>query len=213
MRRDPLVKDEIYHICNRGTDKRKIFLESNDYQRFFSSLIEFNTEMPSWKINSLKTTTIEVRPRLEDQLVDIITYCLNPNHFHLLLKQKKDFGITKFMRKVITGYTMYFNKKNDRSGVLFQGKFKSARVNSNEYLLYLSAYINCNSQVHGISDARGYRWCSFGEYRGFDGKINCKKEIVLGQFRKYSDYEKYALDQIVKIKENKEMRRLLLEGE
>jgi len=77
-----------------------------------------------------------------DKLVDVVCYCLNSNHYHMILKQKSNDGIKKFMHKLGTSYTMYFNKKLKRSGSLFQGKFKSIHIDSNEYLLYLSAYVN-----------------------------------------------------------------------
>jgi len=211
MRRDLLVNDEFYHIYNRGADKREVFLTRHDYSRFLSSIVEFNTELPGWQIRNLKNSGIKVRPRLEEQLVDVVAYCLNPNHFHLLLRQRKDAGITEFMRKVITGYTMYFNKKNERSGVLFQGKFKSVHIDSNEQLLYVSAYVNCNSEVHGIGKAKNYLWCSFNEYCGRESGINCQKEVILEQLHDSHDYGPYALNHAVEIKVKKEMGKLVIE--
>jgi putative transposase len=117
------------------------------------------------------------------------------------------------MKKILTSYAMYFNKKYDHSGVLFQGRFKSVLITSNEQLLYVSAYVNCNSEIHNIAPAKGYRWCSFSEYRGSVGGIGCEKQIILGQFRGDSDYEKYASDQTERIKENKAMKRISLDLE
>jgi putative transposase len=213
QRREPFVTGEYYHIFNRGVEKRDIFSCSKDYSRFLDSIVDFNTNLSSWKIKDIKISQVEDRPRLEEfgeKLVEVIAYCLNPNHFHLILKQEKDGGIAVFMKKVLTGYAMYFNKKYDHSGVLFQGRFKSVLITSNEQLLYVSVYVNCNSEVHNIAPAKSYQWCSFGEYRGFGGGVNCKKEVVLGQFNENSDYEKYAFNQIGKIKENKEMKKAVL---
>jgi len=77
-------------------------------------------------------------------LVEIIVYCLNPNHYHIILRQVSEGGVSKFMLKLSSGYSSYFNKKNKRSGSLFQGRFKAVHIDSNEYLLYLSAYVNKN---------------------------------------------------------------------
>ena len=74
-------------------------------------------------------------------LVEIVAYCLNPNHYHLIVKQISEKGIERFMQKIGTGYTNYFNKRYERSGALFQGKFKSIHIDSNEYLLHLSVYV------------------------------------------------------------------------
>jgi len=209
MQRDPFATGEYYHIFNRGTDKRKIFSTSSDYKRFINSMIRFNTTIPSWKMDD----QVEVQPRLEDQLVDIAAYCLNPNHFHFILRQKKDSGISEFMRKLGTGYTMYFNKINSRTGVLFQGRFKSVHINSNEYLLYLSAYVNCNNDIHEISSAKNYAWTSFGEYCGKEsGPIGCYTNDILGQFKNFREYEDFALIQAKEMKNKKEeMRGMHLE--
>lgn len=204
-RREKLAVGEVYHIFNRGVEKRDIFLEDRDYQRFIETLIFFNTEKPSW--------LIEDRPRVEEELVEAIAYCLNPNHFHLLLREKKENGITDFMRKICTGYAMYFNQKYDHSGVLFQGRFKSVHIGSNEHLLYVSAYVNCNSQIHGIKNAIDYPWCSFSEYLGKEG-MGCQKQILLGQFKSPDDYRDFCLEKAAGMKKKKEDEKyahLLLE--
>lgn len=192
--------DEYYHIYNRGTDKRKIFLDVPDYLRFFKSLEEFNALDPKWKQISFRGETSDKSP-----IVDIVAYCLNPNHFHLILKQKADRGITEFMRRLGTGHTMYFNKRYERSGVLFQGKFKAVPIDSNDQLLYVSAYVNCNSEIHDISPSDSYRWCSFKEY--YEGKkgIATGKEIILGQFKKASEYRDYAIGQVPYMRQRKEL--------
>ena len=200
MQRDPFCTGEYYHIFNRGTDKRKIFNTQRDYARFTNAMVRLNTDLPSWKNYNL----LEVEPRVEDQLVDIVAYCLNPNHFHFILKQRKDGGISEFMRKIGTGYTMYFNKINDRSGALFQGRFKSVHINSSEYFLYVSVYVNCNNEIHGISPAKNYKWSSFNEYCGKNkSSIRCEKKNILGQLRKTGDYEEYARTQTKAMKKKK----------
>lgn len=173
MNRDALVNNEIYHIFNRGADKRNVFLDVVDFIRFTNGLYEFNDAEPSRDSRDVKVFV----PRTK--LVDILCYCLMPNHFHLMLRQIQDGGITRYMRKLGTGYSMYFNKKYKRSGVLFQGKFKSVSVATDAYMRYLPHYIHLNPlelEVAGWKDRglgglarehlRSYRWSSYPEYIG-----------------------------------------------
>jgi putative transposase len=115
------------------------------------------------------------------------------------------------MHKLGTSHTKYFNKKNERSGALFQGRFKSSHIDSNEYLLYVSAYINCNSEVHKIAEAENYEWCSFPEYVGKRKESFCDKGIILEQFDNPREYMKYAKINTKEMKNKKEMEKLMLE--
>lgn len=208
MLRDKIITGEFYHIYNRGVEKREIFSCTSDYGRFVSSLREFNTNSPAWlvadELSRGRTSTGE-------PLVNIIAYCLNPNHYHLILEQKVENGITLFMRKLGTGYTMYFNKKYARSGFLFQGKFKSIHIASNEYLLYVSAYVNCNSEIHGIAKVQDYIWCSFPDYVGKRSGTLLERNAVMQQFRNVKDYEDFAMKNMMVMKNKKEMQKLALE--
>ena len=149
---------EFYHVYNRGTEKRKVFLNRNDYARFTALLYICNSNEPV-HIQDTPPQTIFSTPRSETY-TEIGAYCLMPNHFHLLLYEKTAEGISKFMQKLLTAYTMYFNKKYNRSGALFQGKFKARHVDKDEYLKYLISYIHLNPiklidpdwKERGISD-------------------------------------------------------------
>jgi len=136
---------EFYHIYNRGTEKRDIFLYPSDYERFISLLYISNSTKPIRIDRRRKITLADTlqKPR-EDTLVDISAYCLMPNHFHILVYEKEESGISKFMQKLSTGYAMYFNTKYDRSGNLFQGKYKARHVDTDIYLRYIIAYIHLN---------------------------------------------------------------------
>lgn len=199
MRKISLAEGEFYHIYNRGTDKRTIFSDEQDFARFLQSMTEFNIPSPigslyqnSFREKQLRSEAPKYKKadEREGQLVEIIAYCLNPNHFHLILKQVSDKGIAKFMQKVGTGYTNYFNHKYERTGSLFQGVFKAIHIDSNEYLLHVSAYVNLNFRVHQLrSEAPKYR-SSWGEYVGAvrDREGICSVEPVLGQFRNKKEY-------------------------
>jgi len=206
MRKTQFANSEYYHIYNRGVDKRKVFLGEKDYFRFLLCMREFNCPDP---IGSL-----EFRDRLRKKglpIVGIIAYCLNPNHYHFILKQNLDGGISRFMLKVGSGYTTYFNLKYNRNGALFQGPFKATHIDSNELLLYLSAYVNYNSEVHGIATAEDYKWCSFPDYIGKrNGKL-CNKEIILGQFNSQKEYGKIVKESATDMGRRKIMEKFLME--
>lgn len=135
--------DEFYHVYNRGVEKRKIFLTHTDYERFIALLYLANQAEPV-DLKYQGSSMIEIESRVGETLVEIVAYCLMPNHFHLLLREKIEGGAAKFMQKVATGYTMYFNKKNERSGSLFQGTYKASHVHDDRYFRYLISYIHLN---------------------------------------------------------------------
>lgn len=220
MRRVPFRKGELYHVFNRGTDKRSIFSDQKDLQRFFQSITEFNTNHPIGSIyqNSFKSNQLSNPIAKSDKkLVNIICYCINPNHYHFILEPLEDKGIEKFMQKVGTGYTQYFNHKYKRSGVLFQGKFKSVHVDSNKYLLHLSVYVNLNNLIHKISLSNPIAKSSWEEYIGREGAGLCRnKKVVLGQFKNKKEYkqfaEKFVKDMIERKETLKNMEAYLLEN-
>jgi putative transposase len=134
--------NENYHIYNRGVEKRTIFLDTIDYERFVF-LLEITNNSKPVLVRELKKEVYNHKDE-RDVLVDIGSWCLMPNHFHLLLHERVEGGISKFMSKLLTGYTMYFNKKYERSGSLFQGTYKAEHADSDEYLKYLFSYIHLN---------------------------------------------------------------------
>lgn len=170
---------EFYHVYNRGTDKRDIFLSPSDSDRFTALLHLCNsTEPVHIRLQGTRLDNLlKIKP--SGKLVDIGAYCLMPNHFHILLRERTEGGISQFMHKLATGYTMYFNKKNSRSGGLFQGVFKARHIDSDNYLKYLFAYIHLNPvkllqsnwEKAGIKDVstienflQNYKYSSFHEY-------------------------------------------------
>lgn len=143
-RNHELATGEFYHVYNRGVDKRRIFEVASDYKRFVESLYLANLDTRT-NVRDIKQTKDSVfEYEHEEKLVAIGAYCLMPNHFHILLTPLQDGGVSKFMNKLATSYTMYFNKKYNRSGSLFQGPYKSSHADSDEYLKYLYAYIHLN---------------------------------------------------------------------
>lgn len=202
MRETPLITGEHYHIFNRGIDKRFTFLDADDVARFLMSMEEFNVEKPIGSIleNQYRKATFHQlghpMSKLESRdgkLVEFISYCINPNHFHFILEQVAEKGIEKFMQRLGNGYTKYFNHKYKRDGALFKGKFKSLHIGTQTYLLHLSAYVNLNNKVHRLSPATNkFVKSSWGEYTGKSKTNICKKDIVLAHFKNNAEYQEFA---------------------
>jgi len=205
--------DEFYHIYNRGTEKRKIFQDISDYQRFLKLLYLLNN-----------TEAVDVREVSEglpfgevfnlprgDQLIDVGAYCPMPNHFHLLVREKTGKGVSAFMLKLLTGYSMYFNKKYDRTGQLFEGTFKAKHLDDDNYLKYNFAYSHLNPiklidsdwKEKGISDLAtakeflaNYKYSSYLDYLGVDrpeGRI-LNKEAFPEYFQNPKEFEDFIDD-------------------
>lgn len=202
MRKQPLITGEYYHIYNRGVDKRDIFSDKKDLDRFIESMSEFNrTEAIVSLANLRKTNQIAPKALSKEPLVSFIAYCLNPNHFHFVLKQLVDGGIAKFMQKLQGGYTFYFNVKNSRSGSLFQGTFKSQLMNNENYFNKIIGYTNKNYQVHNIpKNKMNLVFASDYEYENNNFKIVSKEEgkRILEIFDGNKNFKKHC-DEIVSI--------------
>lgn len=171
------VSGEYYHIYNRGNSRQNIFRHSRDYERFMALLFLSNS-IHSFNIKNLGVKNPFDTDR-EKQLVNILAYCLMPNHFHILLTPLEDINASAFMLKLGTGYSMFFNKKYNRTGSLFEGSFKSRHVHEDTYFRYLFAYIHLNPlklidshwKDHGLRDRdealshiTSYRYSSLPEY-------------------------------------------------
>jgi putative transposase len=201
--------NKYYHIYNRGVDKRVVFKSKIDYFHFFELMINVNQEESIGSIYKIKQNDGKNTKVKTENLVEIISYSLLPNHYHLLLKQVKDNGISKFMHKVGTGHTNHFNMKEKRSGSLFQGPFKSIYVDNEDYLDYLSAYINGNSEIHGISKAVDYAYSGYKYF--LEGKKVFSYDKLFSSFNDVEEYKKYVSDVIKNarnIKEDKKMYNL-----
>lgn len=150
---------EHYHVYNRGNNKQKIFISHSDYQRFFNTLKLVNTTENINVRNILRDHNDVQEIEIDNPLITIHAVCLMPNHFHLLVTPKSDDGLSKFMLKLGTSYSMYFNKKYDRTGGLFEGRYKAEHADNDEYLKYLFSYIHLNP----VRDKSNDKWGSLDE--------------------------------------------------
>lgn len=210
MRKVNLAVGEIYHIFNRGVDKRDIFSNEKDLERFFESMIKFNSVKP---IGSLYEQSFIKDKKIDKPLVNFIAYNLLPNHFHFVLEQVSENGISEFMKRLQGGYTWYFNNKQKRNGSLFQGRFKSVHIDSNEYLLHVTSYVNLNDKIKLGGSTAKLGKSSWMEFLGKESNINicAKKNVVLGQFKSVKDYEDFTLSSLKDIQNNKEKYKELEE--
>ena len=221
MRKTTFVNGEHYHIFNRGVDKREIFSDTKDYERFLLSMNLLNDKydglMIEWRDFKKSNPKLSLADflklgfRRKTKLVEIIAYCLNPNHFHFILKQISDKGIEKFMHKIGISHTKHYNDKYKRNGSLFQGTYKAIMIDSNEYLLYLSAYVNTNNFIHGYNDNNNWKYSSLLDYLGKrdDGLVS--KNVISDQFSKTEDYNAYLKSNAEYMRDKKELQRYLIE--
>ena len=144
MKRLKFEDGEYYHIYNRGIDKRALFLEQRDYFRFLAGIYHFNDTNFKPDNFDFDYQGLTLVSKLRNELADIVCWCLMPNHYHMVLCERSEGGITKFMRRLGTGYTMYINKKYGRSGHIFQGAFKAKHINKDVYLQHAIRYIHLN---------------------------------------------------------------------
>lgn len=179
-----LAPEEYYHLYNRGVDKRKIFLDKVDQERFMTLLYLCNSGIPLHRSDLVKNSKQKIfTVEKETTLVDIGAYCLMPNHFHLIIREQSEGGISLFMQKLSTAYVMYFNKRHARSGALFEGRFKAKHVAQDEYLKYLFAYVHLNP-IGIIED----EW----KEHHIQNKKKAEEFLAAYQYSSYLDYAKSA---------------------
>ena len=191
-------------MFNRGVDKRSIYSNKEQLYYFFKSLYLLNTTDQS-SGQSLTRKSLVSEDNVE--LVSIVAYALLPNHFHLLLKQEVDDGIAKFMQKLGTSYTMFFNKQENRSGALFQGKFKANHLSGDFALPVVSAYVNLNYKHHKINPNKQLIKTSLFEY--FDEELGdriCNQdeiEAILAESGGLSEYKEMIKKSSISFADNK----------
>lgn len=202
LRKQSFAEGEYYHLYNRGTEKRTIFLDEQDYNHFLFLMYICNTS------KSIESRNVDESFDREETKVDIGVFCLMPNHFHILVREKTEKGISTYMRKLLTAYSMYFNKKYKRTGKLYEGVFKSIHASNDRYLKYLYSYIHLNPAKlidkdwkNGRNKNAGrlleyvfsYPYSSLGEYA--EGKFKITNPLVFPvYFKKPTDHKKELLD-------------------
>jgi putative transposase len=206
MRKIEFINDHYYHIFNRGVDKRAIFSSERDFSRFYESLYLFNDANYKHRDGHLFTrlgdlSCHEINEEDRSPLVSIVSFCLMKNHFHLLLRQKVEGGISLFMKKITQGYSRYFNEVNERSGTLFEGRYKAVEVKADNHFLHMPRYIHLNA-LDGIN----------GEWRKGSVEDWQRAKRKLDEFEWSSHHVYKGKDQILPVVDLLEVRDLFVES-
>lgn len=220
VRKIVFLNDAYYHVFNRGIDRRVTFTNKREYIRakellhfyqFATIPLRFSrfTQLPIDQQQEHLNTMIR-----SGKIVDIIAYCFMPNHFHLLLRQKKDKGITTFVSNFINAYTKYFNTKHERLGPLFQGVFKAVFIESDEQLIHLTRYVHLNpiaSSLISPIQLATYPWSSYPMYISRANDTIVEKDSIIPILSLVPDYKTFVTDQIGYAKELEKIKHLTLE--
>jgi len=194
-RATPLANNYFYHIFNRGVEKRSIFQDHRDFVRLLKMINYYQYEGSKLSFSKLSDEKLKEIYDTE-KMVEVICYCLMPNHFHLLIKQVKDNGITKFMSQIGNAYTRYFNTRHTRVGSLFQGAYKAVIIESDEQLIHVSRYIHLNPIVEMlVKDLKTYQWSSYLDFIGQRNGQLINKIEILNFFKNSLEYDNFVLDQ------------------
>lgn len=184
------IENGYYHIYNRGVEKRIIFQDDQDYKVFLTYLkVYLNPpRRPGHRNVIIKNKTFKTYTRPLNnyhQQLELLAYCLIPNHFHLLVRQNENRIIESFMRSLLTKYSVYFNKRYDRVGPLFQGPYKAVLVENDNQLLHLSRYIHLNPATTKVSPLYALRrgYSSYADYIGKRNTPWLKTKQILSFFK------------------------------
>lgn len=218
-RRTPLVTGEFYHIYNRGVARQPTFLTKNDYEQALLTLSYYHFVNPPMRLSRFKGLAQKERDAVLEKLrgsakhVEIISFVFMPNHFHFLLRQSAENGISTFLSQFTNSYTRYVNTKHNRVGAMFQGVFKSVHVESDEQLIHLSRYIHLNPVVSSVvleNKLLSYPWSSLPDYIKGESSLVWLNP-VLEHFYSPKEYEKFVFDQVDYGKKLENIKHLTLE--
>lgn len=215
------ANDEIYHVFNRGVEKRPTFIDKRELDRGIKTLDFYRFANLPLKLSkflvlpeSERVKLVQDMYRKYEKLVEITSYCLMPNHFHFLVKQIKKNGVSTFTANFTNSYTKYFNTRHERVGPLFQGLFKAVRVGSDEQLMHVSRYIHLNpvsSFLIKPEHLEDYQWSSYREYLDISKNRIADKGIVLGMFSSKEAYKQFVMDQVDYARQLEQIKHLTLE--
>jgi len=215
MRKVKITIGEYYHIYNRSNNKQNIFLDNRDWIRFLFLILYFQSPISFPQIGRSVTLYIkqsvfgvQVKKLIENRYIELISFTLMPNHFHLIVHEFKENGISQYMQRVLNAYTKYFNTKYKKSGHLFQGPFQVVHIENNEQLLHLSAYIHRNQRE--IKQWRNkeyqYPWSSYKDYViGNRWGELLKQQIITKQFSNIQEYRNFVDTSGTKLKFNEKI--------
>lgn len=214
------TKNNLYHVFNRGVERRPIFTKTKEYKRAVDLLNYYQYAVTPLRFSQFLLQPAERQEQIINLMtksgkqIEIISYCLMPNHFHFLIRQVKDNGIPEVISNFTNAYTKYFNTKYDRVGPLLQGTFKAVRVESDEQLIHLSRYIHLNpvtSSLVELSSLPKYEWSSYPSYANNSQNLLVSKGLILSYFKNPNQYKSFVEDQADYAKKLGTIKHLSLE--
>lgn len=222
QRTTPLINGEYYHLFNRSINKEPIFTKSRDCQRAIETVSYYSFENTPLRFSYFLALGVDRRLEIfgslrtnAKKLVEIVSFSFMPNHFHVLLKQTLEGGISRFMALFQNSYSRYFNTKYRREGHLFRGQFKTVRVEDEEQLLHVHRYIHLNPYasfvVKTLEELEGYNYSSLPEFLGKHEKGICHKEVILSHFPSLKLYKNFIYDQADYQRKLEQIRHLVIE--
>ncbi len=195
-----------YHLFNRGNAKELVFKDEDDYRFYLYRLKENIVGQSFGGVGRY------VRKVLPEGAFTLVAYCLMPNHFHLLIRQNSDVPLNELLLRVATSYSKYFNKKYQRVGHVFQDQFKAILVNTDEYLLWLAAYIHANPVTGGlVSKPEDYTWSNYQDLIRVRPGTLCDPSVVLSSFRTVGEYTTFVSQAASLIRQRRDMKEYLLD--
>lgn len=212
-----IAPGECYHIFNRAVSKQVIFHDLSDYSRFLFLILYFQAPVKILHIGravkefrehigqSSALTNVDEKEIVKQRTVELVAFCIMPNHFHLIVKELEEGGIATYMQRVLTAYSKYYNTKYEKSGHVFQGPYRAVHVEDDKQLLHLSAYVHRNPREISkwFKKEDQYQWSSYrdfiGENRWDDLLLS---DIVLGQFKDKQQYHEFVKTSPAKVFED-----------
>lgn len=205
LRTTPLVTDYYYHLFNRSVAQIPIFTSKQEFSRAIDLLNYYQYDTCPVSFSRLKRLNLKMQSNIWEGLkkdgrkrIDVLSFCLLPNHFHLLVKQNQEEGISQYLRIFQNSYAKYFNTKNDRTGPVYQNRFKAVLIENDHQLLHVSRYIHLNPYTSLLikkkAELREYPWSSLPEYLGKSSQL-CQREKILGFFQHQKAFLDFVMDQ------------------
>jgi len=217
----PLISGQTYHLFNRSVAKQPIFTSSKEFQRFLDVVDFYRFKKPAIRFSYYNRLQIDERLRFikslynGENLIEIYSFSLMPNHFHILAKQLHDEGIKLFMSQIQNSYAKYFNVKKKRSGALFQEMFKAVRIESDEQFVHVARYIHLNPLTSYVlrepSELENYPWTSFIDYMGKRTLPFLNRSMLMSHYPTTKKLKKFTMDQVDHQRKLKEIKHLMLE--
>lgn len=215
------ANEEIYHVYNRGIDKKEIFKTRRDYGRAEEIIDFYRFEKMPLRFSHYDRLTDEEKNKfyltnsvILDPRVEILCYCLMPNHFHLLLRQKQEGGIAGFISNFQNSHSKYFDLKHERTGPLFQPMFHAVHIEDDRQLMHISRYIHLNPATAYLIEGNRleeYPWSSYNSYAYDNEKSFVSTDIIMSLFKDKDEYRKFVLDFVNYERQLAAIKHLILE--